>query len=265
MNATALWTPDRCEVWCPTQNGEAALAACAEAAGLPPQQCDVHKVHLGGGFGRRGAVQDYVRQAVAIAKQMPGTPVKLIWSREEDMLHGALPPDHAVQADRRARREGQPRRRCTCASPASRSSPASRRRACRRRAIPASSRASTRAAPKARSATRIPNLLIDHAMRNPHVPPGFWRGVNLNQNAIYLECFIDELAHAAGKDPLEFRRKLMANHPKHLAVLNAVAEKRRLGQAGRRPGVYPRPGADHGLRQLCRGVRRGLGQRRTAS
>jgi isoquinoline 1-oxidoreductase beta subunit len=71
----------------------------------------------------------------------------------------------------------------------------------------------------------VPNLLIDHSMRNPHVPPGFWRGVNNNQNAVYLECFIDELAHAASQDPLEFRRKLMANHPKHLAVLNAVAER----------------------------------------
>jgi isoquinoline 1-oxidoreductase beta subunit len=71
----------------------------------------------------------------------------------------------------------------------------------------------------------FPNLLIDHAMRNPHVPAGFWRGVNLNQNTIYLESFIDELAHATGQDPLAFRRKLMANHPKHLAVLNAVAEK----------------------------------------
>ena len=71
-------------------------------------------------------------------------------------------------------------------------------------------------------------------MRNPHVPPGFWRGVNLNQNAIYLECFMDELAHAAGQDPLAFRRKLMANHPKHLAVLNAVGRAGRLGQAARR-------------------------------
>ena len=71
----------------------------------------------------------------------------------------------------------------------------------------------------------IPNLLIDHAMRNPHVPPGFWRGVNTNTNAFYLESFIDELAHATKQDPLEFRRKLLANHPKHLAVLNAVAEK----------------------------------------
>ena len=71
----------------------------------------------------------------------------------------------------------------------------------------------------------IPNLLIDHAMRNFHVTAGFWRGVNINHSAIYLECFMDELAKAAGQDPLEFRRKLMANHPKNLGVLNAVAEK----------------------------------------
>jgi isoquinoline 1-oxidoreductase beta subunit len=71
----------------------------------------------------------------------------------------------------------------------------------------------------------IPNLLIDHAMRNPHVPPGFWRGVNINQNCIFMECFMDELAHAAGQDALEFRRKLLGKHPRNLAVLNAVAEK----------------------------------------
>ncbi len=92
MNATARWTADRCEVWCPTQNGEAALQAAAEAAGLPATQCEVYKIHLGGGFGRRGAFHDFVRQAVAIAKQLPGTPVKLLWTREEDMLHGAYHP-----------------------------------------------------------------------------------------------------------------------------------------------------------------------------
>ena len=72
------------------------------------------------------------------------------------------------------------------------------------------------AARKAQFGYDIPNVLIDHSMRNPHVPPWFWRGVNNNQNAIYLECFIDELAHAAGQDPLAFRRKMMAKHPKHL-------------------------------------------------
>jgi isoquinoline 1-oxidoreductase beta subunit len=71
----------------------------------------------------------------------------------------------------------------------------------------------------------VPNLLIEYAMRNTHVPVGPWRGVNTNQNAVYMECFVDEIAHAAGADPLEFRRALMSKHPKHLAVLNAVAEK----------------------------------------
>jgi isoquinoline 1-oxidoreductase beta subunit len=98
MNATARFTPAadgrpaRCEVWVPTQNGDAALAAAAESAGLPPAQCEVYKLHLGGGFGRRGAVHDFVRQAVAIARQFPGTPVKLLWSREEDMTHGQYHP-----------------------------------------------------------------------------------------------------------------------------------------------------------------------------
>src|SRR5262249_33167352 len=71
----------------------------------------------------------------------------------------------------------------------------------------------------------VPNLLIEYAMRNTHVPVGPWRGVNTNQNAIYLECFMDEIAHAAGKDPFAFRRALMQDRPKHLAILDAVAEK----------------------------------------
>ena len=225
MNATARWTPERCEVWAPTQNGEAALAAAAEAAGLPLAKCDVYKLLLGGGFGRRGAVHDWVRQVVAIAKEMPGHAgqADLVARRRHDAR--PLPPDHAVQADRRSRQGGQ-RHRAAHAD----LGPVDRRRRCFRRTCRTArtrscSRASIRAAPKARSATTVPNLLIDHAMRNPHVPPGFWRGVNLNHNAIYVECFIDEIAHATKQDPLALRRKLLANSPKHLAVLNAVAER----------------------------------------
>src|SRR5882724_10027092 len=92
MNATAKYTPDRCEVWVPTQNGEAAFAATTAASGLPAEKCEVYKLHIGGGFGRRGAFHDYVRQAVLVAKQMPGVPVKLLWTREEDMLHGRYHP-----------------------------------------------------------------------------------------------------------------------------------------------------------------------------
>src|SRR4029434_4810239 len=91
MNTTVLYTADRCEAWVPTQVAEAALAALSEASGLPIPKCDVHKMPLGGGFGRRTA-HDFVHQAVAIAKQIPGIPVKLIWSREEDMTHGRYHP-----------------------------------------------------------------------------------------------------------------------------------------------------------------------------
>jgi isoquinoline 1-oxidoreductase beta subunit len=94
--------------------------------------------------------------------------------------------------------------------------------------------------PEAAFGYDIPNVLIDHAMRNPHIRPGFWRGVNTNHNALYSECFIDELAHAAGKDPLEFRRKMLK--PKHLAVLNAAAERVGYGKAP--AGIY------HGLAQF---------------
>src|SRR4029453_12947071 len=91
MNSTARWTPERCEVWTPTQNGESALAATAEASGLPAAKCDVYKQLLGGGFGRRGQT-DWIPQTVAIAKEMPGTPIKLVWTREEDMQHGFYHP-----------------------------------------------------------------------------------------------------------------------------------------------------------------------------
>jgi isoquinoline 1-oxidoreductase beta subunit len=104
MNATARYTTDKCEVWCGTQNGEAALAAAAEAAELPVAKCDVYKLMLGGGFGRRGRA-DYVRQAVLVAKQMPGTPVKLIWSREEDMTHCHITRPRCASS-RRPRQDG---------------------------------------------------------------------------------------------------------------------------------------------------------------
>lgn len=225
MNATARWTPERCEVWTPTQNGEAALAAAAEAAGLSPRQCEVYKIHLGGGFGRRGATHDWVRQAVLIAREMPGTPVKLIWTREEDMTHGRYHP--VTQCRMRAaldekgnltglqmRISGQS---ILAAIVPGRLGPDGK--------DPVTFQGLNPGGAEAAIGYTIPNLLIDHAMRNPHIIPGFWRGVNTNPNAIYLECFLDEVAHAAGQDPLAFRRKLMANHPKHLAVLNAAAER----------------------------------------
>jgi len=224
MNATALYTPERCEVWTPTQNGEAALAATAEASGLPLAKCEAYKIDLGGGFGRRGAVHDWVRQVVTIAKQIPGTPVKLIWSREEDMLHGRFHPITQCKLTGALDKDGNLtglHLRVSGQSIVAGIFPQNIQNG----RDPAVFQGLNPPGPEASIGYGVPNLLIDHAMRNPHVPPGFWRGVNLNQNTIYLECFIDELAHAAGKDPLDFRRALMKDHPKHLAVLNAVAEK----------------------------------------
>jgi isoquinoline 1-oxidoreductase subunit beta len=235
MNATALYTAEKCEVWAPTQNGEATLAVVAEAAGLPVAKCDVHKMLLGGGFGRR-TTNDFVQQAVVIAKQIPGTPIKLIWSREEDMTHGRYHPitqAKMVGAFDRNNNLTALHMRISGQSILSFVAPQQLQGG----KDPVVFQGLNPTGAEGQFGYTIPNLLIDHAMRNPHIPPHFWRGVNNNQNAIYLECFIDELAHAVGQDPLEFRRKLMANYPKHLAVLEAVAERVGWGKPAAR-GIY---------------------------
>jgi isoquinoline 1-oxidoreductase subunit beta len=235
MNATALYTADSCRVWCPTQNGEAALAACAEAAGLPVAQCDVIKYDLGGGFGRRG-MSDYVRQVVLIAKQMPGTPVKMVWSREEDMTHDFYHPITHCKLTGGFDSAGNLtalHMRISGQSILAYVFPANLQNGM----DPAVFQGLTPNSPEGHFGYSVPNLLIDHAMRNTVVRPGFWRGVNTNHNAIYVECFMDELAHATGQDPLAFRQKLLADHPKHLAVLNAVADRAGWGKPAP-AGVY---------------------------
>ena len=222
MNATALYTADKCTVWCPTQNGEAALAAVAEASGLQVAQCDVIKTYLGGGFGRRGQT-DYVRQAVAIAKEMPGTPVKLLWTREEDTTHDVYHP--VTQCRMRAGFDANKNlialhMRISGQSILASVAPS---RLAKDGMDPVVFQGLTPSSPEGTFGYNIPNVLIDHAMRNPSVPAGFWRGVNLNHNAIYVESFMDELAHGLGEDPLAFRLKYLK--PKHAAVLKAVADK----------------------------------------
>ena len=229
MNATAKFTPAngsaaaRCEVWTPTQNGEAALAATAEAAGLPAAQCEVYKIHLGGGFGRRGAT-DWVRQAVAIAKALPGTPVKLIWSREEDMQHGFFHP--VTQCKLRAGLDAQGQLSALHMRISGQSILAGLFPQNMRNGVdPVVFQGLNKGGAEGALGYGIPHVLVDHAMRNPPVRPGFWRGVNLNQNAIYLECFLDEIAHETKQDPLALRQQLLAKSPKHLAVLNACAQR----------------------------------------
>jgi len=224
MNATVRLAGDRAEAWVPTQNAEASLAALSEASGIPLGNCEIHRHDLGGGFGRRGGTQDYVHQAVAIAKEFPNVPIKLIWSREEDQAHDFYRP--ISQCRLAAGLDGQGNLTALHARVSGQSinatlNPAGIVGGKDMRQL----QGYYEQGADADLGYSVPNLLIEYAMRNTHVPVGPWRGVNTNQNAVYMECFMDEVARAAGKDPLEFRRALMGKHPKHLAVLNAAAEK----------------------------------------
>jgi isoquinoline 1-oxidoreductase beta subunit len=224
MNATVRLTADKAEAWVPSQNFEASLAALAEVSGVPLAKCEVYRVDLGGGFGRRGGTQDYTRQATEIAKQFPGIPIKLIWSREEDQAHDFYRPISQCRMSAgldaagnliglHVRVSGQSIN--ATLNPAAIAGGKDMRQLQGLYQEPGD----------AQFGYSVPNLLIDYVMRNTHVPVGPWRGVNTNQNSVYTECFIEEVARAAGKDSVEFRRALLKEHPKHLAVLNAVAEK----------------------------------------
>jgi isoquinoline 1-oxidoreductase beta subunit len=224
MNATVRLSADKAEVWVPTQNAEASLAALSERSGVPLAKCEAYRTDLGGGFGRRGGTQDYVHQAVDIAKEFPGVPIKLIWTREEDQAHDFFRPISqcrlAAGLDASGNLIGLHARVCGQSINAT-LNPAGIVNGKDRRQL----QGLWEEPGDAQLGYTVPNLLIEYVMRNTHVPVGPWRGVNTNQNAVYMECFMDEVARAAGKDPLDFRRALMGGHPKHLAVLNAAAEK----------------------------------------
>lgn len=241
MVCMARITADRGEIWTSTQNQELAIAALSQTSGLPLSQCEVHNYDLGGGFGRRVTVPDYIHQSVLIARQFPGVPIKLIWSREEDQTHDYFRPvsmcrlqggldDKGNLVGLHIRVSGQ--------SINAALNPAAIKDGRDVRQL----QGFWKEPGDAQIGYTVPNMRIEYAMRNTHVPPGPWRGVNTTQNGVYLECFIDELARAARRDPLEFRRALMQQHPKHLGVLNAVAEAAGWGKP------------------LPRGVHRGIAQ-----
>ena len=217
MNCTAWVRDGRVDVWAPTQNAEATLAAAAEAAGVPLTNAEAHKMQVGGGFGRRG-FQDYTRQAVAIARAV-GRPVKLLWSREEDIQHDFYRPMTMVRFKAGIDAAGNVtawRIRDSSHSIMAGVRPESIKGGVDRHALggivdmPYS----------------VTNLRVEFAMRNSHVPVGFWRTVFQTQNPFFRECFVDELAHAAGKDPYEFRRPLLQSQraKRDLGVLDAVAK-----------------------------------------
>ena len=230
QNCTALVTPNKVEVWVPTQNGDAALLTAAQTAGVPPERVEVHKMHLGGGFGRRGAYHDFVRQAVLIAKAMPGRPVKLVWSREEDTRHDYYRPVSMARFSAALGADGMPVAwwtRIAGQSILASLFPERMKGGVDQQFLEG----------LADMPYEVPNLLVDYAMRNTHVPVGFWRSVNHSQNAFFKESFVDEMAYAAGQDPYAFRRRMLAKEPKQLAVLDEAA--RRAGWGDKLPaGVY---------------------------
>ena len=233
QTCTAHVTADRVEIWAPTQDGETALAMAAATARVPHGKVVVHKMMLGGGFGRRGAVQDFVREAVLIAKQVDA-PVKLVWTREEDIRHDQYRPLMMARLTAGLDADGTALAwKIRLAGPSIVASmlPLMSGNVIDRNLL----QGLLEEMPYA-----VPNYLLDYASRRTPVPLGVWRSVNYMQNAFFVESFVDEMAHAAGQDPYRYRRTLLRTRPKHLAVLDAAAT-----QAGW--GEPPAPGAARGI------------------
>ena len=206
-SCTAVVKDGQVDVWTSTQDAEATHAAAAEAAGVAPEQVYVHRTQAGGGFGRRLA-QDYTRQAVLIAKAMGGVPVNMIWSREEDLQHDAYRPASLVRLRAGLDEAGFPVGwHCRVAAPSLKGIDAT--------------------AALADLPYWIPHQQVDYVERNTPVPVGYWRGASHTQNAFARECFIDELAHAAGRDPLDYRLHLLPETAKERAVLQAACKAAR--------------------------------------
>lgn len=216
LNCTAAVSADSVEVWAGVQNPEAALLAAADAAGVEPVQVRLHSHFLGGGFGRRSHT-DYVREAVLIAREMPGTPVQMIWSREEDMRQGRYRPMAAIRFkvgfDLEKNVTAFTNHSVThsileTANPS----------AVERGTDPSSIEGLVD------MPYQFPNLSFTHTMKQTHLTTWWWRSFGNSQNAFALECFIDELATAAKRDPIEFRRAHLAGRPDLAEVLESLKE-----------------------------------------
>jgi len=222
MNCTAQVTPERVDVWLGTQNPEGALTAAAEFTGVAPDNVYVHNCFLGGGFGRR-FYNDDVKQALAVAKAMAGKPVQLIWTREEDMRHDFYRPMAAIRFRAGLDANGVPVayfNKSVTHSILSRIRPDGIKNG-----VDPSSVEGLANMPYAFGQYRI-----EHLIQNTHVPVAFWRSVGGSQNAFAIESFMDEVAHAAGKDPIELRRTLLKDHPDWLRVLDTLAQKGNWGK-----------------------------------
>ncbi|MGA8445789.1 MAG: xanthine dehydrogenase family protein molybdopterin-binding subunit [Roseiarcus sp.] len=216
LNATAYWRPDRIDVWMGTQAPESALALAAKAGGVDPSAVYVHNCFLGGGFGRR-AINDELIQAVQISKALK-RPIKVIWTREQDIRSDRYRPQAALKMRAALREDGSP------AGFDFRTAVGSITRSL------GWGKAENGVEPQAIEGLvncpyRADALKVGVELKNTHVPVMFWRSVGSSQNAFAVESFIDECAHAAKRDPLEYRRGLLDGHPDFLAVLDALAHK----------------------------------------
>ncbi len=222
MNCTAQVTPERVDVWLGTQNPEGALTAAAEFTGVAPDNVYVHNCFLGGGFGRR-FYNDDVKQALAVAKAMAGKPVQLIWTREEDMRHDFYRPMAAIRFRAGLDANGVPVayfNKSVTHSILSRIRPDGIKNGVDPSSVEG----------LANMSYAFGQYRIEHLIQNTHVPVAFWRSVGGSQNAFAIESFMDEVAHAAGKDPIELRRTLLKDHPDWLRVLDTLAQKGNWGK-----------------------------------
>ena len=237
LNCTALVTADRAEVWAGTQDPEGGLLAMSKTLDMPIGKCVFNRYDPGGGFGRRARVSDYVVNAVNIAKQMPGIPIKMIWTREEDMTHGQYRPISMCKLS--ASLDENNRLTALQIRLSGQSIYAWRNQTQDLTGFKDNSQVqgwSGDPNSDQQLVYGVPNLMIEYAMRNTHVPVGTWRGVNVPQNSFYVEAFMDEVAHAAKADPLEFRRQY-TKLPKQLAILNLAAQKAGWGTPLKK-GIY---------------------------
>jgi isoquinoline 1-oxidoreductase beta subunit len=218
QNCVAHVKPDGVEIWVPSQDPATALVTAAVAAGVSNDKVVVHRMMLGGGFGRRGPVQEYVRQAVVIAKEVE-QPVKLVWTREEDVTHDLYRPFGMARLVAGLDADGMPvawRIRLAGPSFVAALVPEFGAHIVDRSFVSGLAD---------EMPYGVPNYLVDYVVCPTPVPLGVWRAINYTQNAFYKECFVDEMAHAAGIDPYLYRRKLLRKSPKNLAVLDAAANK----------------------------------------
>lgn len=238
MNATARVVGERVEVWAPTQAPGLCREAAARVAGVPVAHVDVHVTLLGGGFGRRLEV-DYVAQAVRVALDMPGTPVQLLWSREEDTTHDFYRPMQVARLSAIIDGTGEPVG-LKIKSAGDAIAPRWTERAMPSLAGPVAMPDKTASEGLFDQPYGFAFQRIEHVFTGSGVPVGFWRSVGHSHNAFFTECFIDELAAQLRRDPVEFRRGLLRHAPRHRAVLELAVGRAGWGRtlpAGRALGV----------------------------